>query len=294
MRLAFFPILFFLLFSLLGCDAQKKTHTPPHSIPFSTKQVLHQAKQQGFVEKPLQTDPFLFTLYEKKSHTVPNIHLYIEGDGNSWITKHKLSTNPTPKHPLALQLALRDPHPHILYLARPCQYTAPQRDPHCHPQFWSSHRYAPIVLHALHEALDQIQQKNNHSTFTLIGFSGGGCIAVLLAGTRQDVTGLITVAGDLDHTALNRHHKTSPLHGSVHPDSVMQRLQNRHLPQQHWSASEDTIVPPWVAQQFIQKLADPGCAQHHILKGATHHKGWKEKWPVIITSPLTCHAISSS
>ncbi|MFI4937794.1 MAG: alpha/beta hydrolase, partial [Candidatus Berkiellales bacterium] len=102
----------------------------------------------------------------------------------------------------------------------------------------------------------------------------------------QDVIGLITIAGDLNHDALSKDHGTTPLNGSLNPISVASKL--KKLPQQHWSGSNDKIVPPWVAEQFIKQEGFPNCAKHFTLKGVKHHKGWLKHWPEMLHTPLNC------
>jgi len=264
----------FILFCTLSC---------------STKQsVIHNAEQNGFIEHRYNTPTFLLTTYERMTGPHDICHVYIEGDGNSWKTKHQLSDNPTPKQPLALQLACRDPHPQVIYIARPCQYTPLALDSSCHPKYWSSHRYSSEVLQAFHATLDQIAQKDaqKDTHFLLIGFSGGASIAALIASDRKDVVGLITVAGDLNHVALNRYHHTTALTGSLNPMDVASKLQN--LPQKHWSGGKDKTVPTFIASQFSKAVDNPTCCQVQIVPEAEHHAGWVEKWPEIIAPPLTC------
>lgn len=260
----------FLLFCTLSC---------------STKQsVIHQAEQNGFTEHRYQTPTFLLTTFQRVKGPHEVCHVYIEGDGNSWKTKHQLSNNPTPKQPLALQLACRDQHPQVIYIARPCQYTPLALDSSCDPKYWSSHRYSTEVLQAFHSTLDQIRDKDTR--FLLIGFSGGASIAALIASDRKDVVGLITVAGDLNHVVLNRHHQTSPLTGSLNPMNIASKLKN--LPQKHLSGGKDKTVPTFIASQFSKAVDNPTCCQIEIFPEAEHHAGWAEKWPEIIQSPLNC------
>jgi hypothetical protein len=283
----------FLLFCTLSCSTKHSA-----MLPGATQQIVNQAEQNGFVLCRYPTSTFTLTSYQRNTAPSPICHIYIEGDGNSWKTKHRLSNNPTPKQPLALQLALRDQHPQVIYVARPCQFTPLALDPSCDPKYWSSHRYAKEVIQAFQDILDRIKENHPPSQdglrrdlkFVLIGFSGGASIAALIASERSDVEGLITVAGDLNHVALNQHHRTTPLKGSLNPMEVASKLQ--HLPQQHWSGSKDTVVPTWISNQFVQKVNNPGCCQAKILSGAEHHAGWVEKWSEIIEIPLECRDLA--
>jgi len=278
--------LIFILF-LLFCTVSCSTKQSP-MLAQATQQVVDQALQSGFALHRYPTATFTLTAYERLKTSDNICHVYIEGDGNSWKTKHRLSNNPTPKQPLALQLALHDHHPQVIYIARPCQFTPLALDPSCNPKYWSSHRYAKEVIQAFQATLNQMKKQDQK--FLLIGFSGGASIAALIASDRNDVVGLITVAGDLNHVALNQHHHTSPLTGSLNPMDIAPKLQ--HLPQQHWAGGKDTVVPTWISNQFVQKINNPGCCEAKILPEAGHHAGWVEKWPEIIEIPLECRDLA--
>jgi len=252
--------------------------TNPQSALFSaTQKTLKEAKERDFKRVAYPTQTFILTALE---HLPPKpaqqIHVYIEGDGHSWIRKTRLSSNPTPRQPLALTLALEDPHPHVVYLARPCQYTPLEQDKNCSPKYWSSHRYSPEVIQSTNDVLNKIKSKTHSAKFVLIGFSGGASIAALVASQRTDIAALITVAGDLNHEALNAYHGTTPLPASLNPTAVTHLL--KKLPQQHWSGGKDKIVPSWVSQAFADKINSPLQVKLFVLKDASHHKGWKEKW----------------
>ncbi len=272
---------FILFLFLVGC------HSAPILLHPNTQHVTTQAEKIGFSPKRYATKTFLLTTYEKSPMTpATTIHVYIEGDGNSWKTKYKLSDNPTPHQPLALKLALRDQHSHVVYLARPCQYTPLNLDLHCSNKFWSSHRYAPEVIASMNEVLDQLKEKSKNSNFVLIGFSGGASVATLIAAQRKDISGLITVAGDLNHEKLNQFHKTTPLNGSLNPSNVAHLVKD--LPQHHWNGSRDKIIPTWVAEDFARKVNNPACVKVTTLKGVSHHKGWEERWEEIMKEPVSC------
>ncbi|MFI4937523.1 MAG: hypothetical protein ACHQJ6_03310, partial [Candidatus Berkiellales bacterium] len=167
-----------LLILLLSCSSTNQNNL----LPSSTQRIVDRAETAGFKTITINAPPFHLTSYEKSPPT-PNalMRVYIEGDGNSWRTKTQLSNNPTPKHPLALELAISDPHPQVIYIARPCQYTPLTLEPACDPKYWSSHRYAAEVIHAYNTALDHLKEKAKNTNFILIGFSGGASVAALLA-----------------------------------------------------------------------------------------------------------------
>jgi predicted esterase len=271
---------FILIVCLCACSSTTKH-------PNSTQRVIDKALDAGFIQESYNTKTFRLTAFQQlPTYPTQTLHVYIEGDGNSWKTKYQLSDNPTPKQPLALTLAMRDPYSHVVYIARPCQYTAHSLDTLCNAKYWSSHRYAPEVIAAFDDVLNQLKEKNKNSHFVLIGFSGGASIATLIAAQRKDVSGLVTVAGDLNHVALNEYHHTTPLHGSLNPSLSAANLKN--MPQHHFSGGRDKIVPPWLAEQFAKEVNNPACVKVINLKNVSHHKGWEDKWVELIQQPLKC------
>ena len=84
------------------------------------------AQQHGFTERLFETRPFvLFGLYHPGISPQPKtLRVYIEGDGHAWESRTRPASDPTPRNPVALDLAMADPGTDpVLYLARPCQRT---------------------------------------------------------------------------------------------------------------------------------------------------------------------------
>lgn len=275
------PYLLFLLGFILvsGCTPLNPNHPLPPRLP----KAVSQAQAHHFVEKRIVSGPFKLTTFKEPLVAQYPLIVYIEGDGQSWIRFNLLSKNPTPKRALPLSLALLDPRPNRIYLARPCQYTPLDEDPNCHPKYWSSHRYSPEVLHSYHAALDHLKVTPTQKIH-LIGYSGGGAIATLLTATRPDILSLTTIAGDLNHHALSQLHHTTPLTHSLNPYDFRHALS--HTPQRHLVGKRDPIIPPTLAQDFVQQLPKPHCAQWHLFAHVSHFKGWKALWPSPILTPL--------
>ncbi len=270
-------------FILSGCMPQNQ------SLENKVNQIADNIAQAHHFKKVLvKTDPFLLTTFQKFLNQSPNVTLtiYIEGDGRTWMTRSKLSNNPTPKNPLALKLAVLDHSPNVAYLARPCQYTAPTLNPACNPLIWSDQRFSETVIASMNKAVDILKKSAKAKQIHLIGFSGGGAIAILIAARRHDIASLRTVAGDLDPTALSHYHQTSPLTGSLDPTTVVQKL--AHIPQQHFSGEKDKTVPPFIAETFIARLQKLGShsASQMTIKDTTHHDGWEAIWPILLQKPF--------
>ncbi|NIQ12881.1 MAG: alpha/beta hydrolase, partial [Candidatus Dadabacteria bacterium] len=96
------------------------------------------AKNAGLEENKIKSGQFLLTTYRKSIIKEGHLVVYIEGDGSAWKRKKIQSTNPTPKDPVALKLAAKDPRNSILYIARPCQYLTKEELKECHPKYWST------------------------------------------------------------------------------------------------------------------------------------------------------------
>lgn len=245
------------------------------TAPVDTRRSLAQGiAAQGALQKTvIQTHGFDLTVFSKFTHAAAPAIAYIEGDGLAWRSRRAPSGDPTPTNPVALRLAQADDAPNVIYLARPCQYT---RGPACDKAYWTGKRFAPEVIAAMNSALDNILGRNNARGVRLVGFSGGGTLAALLAARRDDIIDLRTVAGNLDIEAHSRLHGLSPLHGSLNPAHDAARL--RVIPQHHFTGADDKIVPLAIYQSYARALGDAPCLRHSVIAGASHEKGWDEKW----------------
>ncbi len=178
-----------------------------------------------------------------------NINVYIEGDGLSWITRSKISTNPTPLTPTALKLMNTDNSKCKIYLARPCQYTSSQN---CSKKYWTSHRFNIKVIDAYIETLNKIKDINKNQTFILIGYSGGAAVALLTASKRDDVKMIKTYAGNLDIKKWSQIHNITPLYGSLNPVDFSKKLED--IPQIHYIGKRDKIIPFEVFESYESKF----------------------------------------
>lgn len=200
-----------------------------------------------------------------------DLRVYIEGDGAPWIQPHLPPDDPTPVKPLALGLAAADGSARTAYLARPCQYFPSRR---CEPRFWGIERFSPEVVAAYQAALDALKSRTGATRLRLVGYSGGGVLAALLAASRPDVAELLTVASPLDTAAWIRHHDVTPLAGD-NPADRSGRL--GELPQHHWVGGKDEVVPDGVVRSFAEKLGRPLAIS--VVPGYDHECCWVEDWP---------------
>lgn len=247
------------------------------------ERVFELAAAHGWQPLVLQTTDFAIQAFvPRRPDATAQLHVYIEGDGLAWMDRQTPSFAPTPADPVGLRLAMADVGASAVYLARPCQYTLGTDFRNCHPRYWTSHRFAPELVAAMDQALDQLQQGQGARRLVLVGYSGGAAIAALLAARRHDVVGLVTVAGVLDVQAWTQSHRLSTLSGSLDPRDIAPRLAG--LPQWHFVGSKDRTVPPVLLDGFLQAqrplTADSSAAiRVHREKDFDHHCCWVQAWP---------------
>lgn len=244
------------------------------------------AAPSHMVERRISAGSFALTAFERIRERGGVANIYIEGDGQAWISKSVKSMDPTPTNPVALHIATRDSADNLIYLARPCQYSKVTAGEGCDDAYWGKKRFAPEVLSAYVAALDNIKAHYKISGFNLIGYSGGGALAALLAAERDDVLSLRTIAGNLDHEAHSALHNVSMLDGSLNPPAYAKHL--RDVPQIHFVGNEDQNIPVSISQSYMNALNDDRCARIEIVSGATHDSGWVERWPELLKLKPAC------
>jgi dienelactone hydrolase len=220
--------------------------------------------------------------------------VYVEGDGQAWRTPHRAATDPTPRQPIGLELATRDPSPAVLYVARPCQFVGAGTAP-CEPRWWTSHRYAAAVVEAMQAAIEQALRtagRDPRRTPTaFVGYSGGGTIAVLLAARTGNVEWLGTVAGNLDHAAWTRLHRVSPLDGSLNAVDVAAQL--RAIPQVHLIGERDRNVPQSLLSAYVER-SGAASMRVAIVASADHDCCWAEQWPMLLCRELSALSVTAT
>lgn len=206
---------------------------------------------------------------------IRDLHVYLEGDGRPWLTRHEVAADPTGRDLLALRLMARDPVASI-YVGRPC-YHGLGADPRCRPWLWTHGRYSPEVVRTLVAAIKGILPPTPPARITLIGYSGGGVLALLMTPHLEGVVQVITIAANLDTDAWAEHHGYSPLSGSLNP--ARQAPLEGGIRQLHLIGDQDARVP---FASLTAYLARNPKGTLRILPGFDHHCCWEEHWPDII------------
>jgi pimeloyl-ACP methyl ester carboxylesterase len=164
----------------------------------------------------------------------------------------------------------------------------------CPSTLWTSARFGNEALAQSNRALDRFitQIKRNvpdSSTsvlkLNLIGYSGGGALATLLAARRGDVACVVTIASPLDIEAWAQLKKVAPLSESFNPAYPDQRLQE--ISQNHWYGANDKIVPPESLGRYQNWPSNSNPKQLvRIMPGFNHQDFWVRDWSLL--SSQTC------
>ncbi|QKE63680.1 dienelactone hydrolase family protein [Aquipseudomonas campi] len=234
------------------------------------------AQGQHWQSLELQAGAFRLQAYVPRAASASEeLTIYLEGDGFAWLNARQPSPDPTPLDPLALRLALAQPDGHAAYLGRPCQYLDGERPP-CQKRYWTQARFAEEVVHSLDQAADQLKVRAGAQRLVLVGYSGGGALALLLAARREDVARVVTVAGNLDHLAWTRHHRVTPLQDSLNPATLRPHLAG--VEQIHLLGEQDRVIPPRLVEAFVAGYPPGHRAQVRMLAGYDHRCCWAENW----------------
>ncbi|WP_198408191.1 alpha/beta hydrolase family protein [Pseudogulbenkiania sp. NH8B] len=243
------------------------------------------AAPAGLKRENVVTEQFVLTAFTHIAQPDQPLTVYIEGDGLAWITRNEPSADPTPLAATGLALVAADPTPNVVYLARPCQFTPMELNPHCEVSYWTGKRFAPEVVASMNEAVSHFASRVPGQHINIVGYSGGGAIAVLIAARRTDVASIRTVAGNLDSEFVNQLHHVSSMPESENPIDFASRVAT--IPQVHFSGTDDSVVPPEVAQRFVHATGGR-CAQARTVQDLTHNSDWGRQWPMLLAMAPVC------
>lgn len=236
------------------------------------------ASQLGFSREIIQGSDFQHIIYTHNEVDDKSIlHVYLDGDGQPWIANRLVSSDPTPENPLILKLMAQDKTPAI-YLGRPC-YHGLSSTPPCNPSLWTSARYSLQVVKSMQQALQEYMTRNDYHKLVLIGYSGGGTLAMLLAEHLRATTAVVTLAGNLDIDAWTAYHGYSPLQGSLNPAQMSPLDPEIH--QYHLIGKADRNVPYHLVEPFLRTQPS---ARVLSWEKFDHACCWQKIWPQFLTS----------
>jgi len=239
--------------------------------------VDRQAMALGESRAVVPGEPFDHVVYSNDRQVESGVlHVYIEGDGSPYLDRRTVAADPTSRHPLMLHLMAVDPAAAV-YVGRPC-YLGLADEPPCTPYDWTIGRFSGRVVASMAAVIGRLASDRGAAVLELYGHSGGGALAVLLAGRLPGVTRVVTLAGNLDVRAWTEYHHYTPLDGSLDP--VRDATVPATVRQQHYAGADDDTMPSWIVQEAATRLGAADGAV--VLPGVTHTRGWERVWPAIL------------
>ncbi len=229
------------------------------------------ASDYGFIAQTVTGQPFVHRLYVNqpgKQTSQKQLHVYLDGDGSPW------KSDPTSRNPLILALMGQDPLPSIL-LGRPC-YHELTASSLCNETFWTSKRYSAEVVESMATALKNWLQKYPARKVTLIGYSGGGTLAVLIADKIPAVQTVLTFAANLDVENWAQGFGYQALTESLNP--MKQKKLPERIRQIHLAGADDDVVPA----SIVKSYAEQQHAEYQLFPEFDHQCCWEEIWQKIL------------
>lgn len=262
-----FSVMLAILLGTMGCAHQE--------ISERSKKIESIFLTSGFDKLDIKTHSFTLRAWQSQPKQSNQMHVYIEGDGFSWVTRTQPSRNPTPIYSIVPELAVQDTEVNSVYLARPCQYVSLELRS-CDKAYWTNSRFSKEVVDSMNDAISQLKIAAKVKDLVLIGYSGGGALAVLIAAQRNDVISIVTIAGNLDHKAWTKHHHLSTLDRSLNPPDYWQSV--ILVPQIHFVGGVDKIVPVDIYKSYREKFPENANIHMEILSGFDHKCCWVKNW----------------
>ncbi|QBQ53102.1 alpha/beta fold hydrolase [Nitrosococcus wardiae] len=260
-----FPLMGLFLF-LMGC------------VVSPTLSLDAKAREWGMTRKVIPGAEFRHVVYTHHfGQPRKTLHVYLDGDGSPWINRRWISRDPTPRNPLALRLMAQDSVPSV-YLGRPC-YHGLANDPPCTPQLWTYGRYSLRVVDSMAVALTHLLGADNFNELVLIGYSGGGALAMLLAERLPQTVAVVTIAGNLNPVAWARHHGYTSLWDSLNPSQ--QPPLNPVIFQLHLLGGRDQNILPSMVRPAVSRQKH---AKLHLLADFDHVCCWWRIWPSVLAA----------
>lgn len=233
------------------------------------------AASLGLREEVVVGTEFRHVLFWREGSDRPILHVYLGSDGSPYLGGYP-AKDPTPRDPLTLRLLALDSGPAV-YVGRPC-YHGVSAAPECTPDVSTYARYSERVVASLAAVVRRILAIHRYPELVLIGHSGGGILAMLLAERLPETSTVVTIAAPLDIDAWTDYHKARRLTGSLNP--TRRPPLGGDVVQIHFAGGNDRTVPPSV----VTAGASPTHAKVVVIEDYDHVCCWEQIWPRVLRS----------
>lgn len=231
---------------------------------------------------------FHHVVLSKSAHKIAQsaLRIYIEGDGKPFINRTSVARDPTPRYAPVLALWKLDPGDAV-YIGRPC-YLGLAELPECNARVWTTGRYSGQVV----ESMQSVAQRySDERPIVLIGHSGGGALAMLMADRMSkasewgiaenlaEIAAIVTLSGNLDVSGWTKLHGYTALNQSESPADKLPLAE--HIAQLHVVAGRDSTIPPYLTRKLENRLP-----AHSICEVAAydHNCCWNHRWVEFLTA----------
>jgi len=240
----------------------------------ATQAAAQFARDEGFTVEQTEGDGYLHQVYWRAAKDSNTVWIFVEGDGHPWSKDGKfVMDDPTATYPLALRLAALSKGA-VAYLGRPC-YLSAVRDHRCTPATWTMDRYSNAVVVSMNAAAKKLAVQLHASQVVLVGHSGGGALAALMA-RELPAAAIVTIAANLDVTAWAAEHGYLPLTGSRNPadepplpESVLQL---------HLLGGQDSNVTESMSARYLDRVPIKAVQRYQSFD---HSCCWTWEWPAM-------------
>lgn len=241
-----------------------------------TRHLQAVAAQNGMEESVTTSTRFFHRVFRNnRPASASTLNVYLEGDGLPWVFRYFVVSDPTPRRPLMLHLMNLDDNAAV-YIGRPC-YNGFSKSENCNKELWTSGRYAPQVVSSMVEVLRREIERFKIKQVNLVGHSGGGALALLIAEQIAETKAVVTMAGNLDTDGWTTLHGYSPLYTSLNP--TKRASLGPHIVQVHLMGGRDNNIPPTLARNWVMQQPN---AYGVVYEKFDHSCCWASQWQSIV------------